>query len=102
MVLVQGDDGGEPWLGHIQSVDTRNKTCQLHFYVESHCGSRCYQREHTGHHALETIHWASICWQSQWQLEQKRVDAELKSNYVCAFVCCRPSRAKLVQVFTKI
>ena len=26
MVLVQGDDGGEPWRGHIQNVDTRNKT----------------------------------------------------------------------------
>lgn len=60
MVLVQGDDGGEPWRGHIQNVDTRNKTCQLHFYVETYPGSRCYQREHTGHHALETIHWDSI------------------------------------------
>ena len=41
MALVQGDAREEPWRGHIQSVDVRNKTCQLHFYVESHTRSRC-------------------------------------------------------------
>lgn len=60
MVLVQGDASEESWLGHIQSVDVRNKTYQLHFYVESHPGSRCYRHKHTGRRALESIQWASI------------------------------------------
>jgi len=34
MVLVRGNTG-ETWLGHVQKVDQRKKTCQIFFYVES-------------------------------------------------------------------
>lgn len=61
MVLVRGDVGEEPWLGHIQSVDVTNKTCQLHFYIETYHGSKRYRLERAGHHrTLERVQWASI------------------------------------------
>ena len=60
MVYVVGDGADEPWLANVQSVNVASKTCQIHFYVETKPGSAVWQREHIGHRALETIHWASI------------------------------------------
>lgn len=60
MVLVTGDNGNELWLGHIQNVNQRNHTCQLHFYVQTQSGSHFYRRERAGLRSLESVHWRSI------------------------------------------
>ena len=64
MVLIRGDVGEEPWLGHVQGVDVTNKTCQLHFYIETYQGSKHYRLEHTGRRRAERVQWASIIGQA--------------------------------------
>ena len=60
MVLITAEDGKELWLGHIQSVDIKQKKCNLHFYVETFPGSKAYNREQKGRRTLETVHWGTI------------------------------------------
>ena len=57
MVQICGESD-EIWYGHILSVETRTKLCQVHFYVEeSHPGR--YHRETHGR-GCESISWSSI------------------------------------------
>ena len=60
MVLITSSDGQELWMGYILDVHMKNKTCQVHFYVESTSQSGLWHREHIGHRARETVHWKSI------------------------------------------
>ena len=60
MVFITSSSGQDPWIGCILDVHKKNKTCQVHFYVESTKHSGLWQREHIGHRARETVHWDSI------------------------------------------
>lgn len=66
MVLISGDTN-QTWLGKIQKVDRRSKTCQVFFYVESRPG--VYRRENPGVRSAQTVHWASMIRSAQgrWQ-----------------------------------
>ena len=56
MVVVSGE-GNELWLAHIQSVDVRNHTCQVNFYIEDGSSAARYKKESS---KLEKLHWESI------------------------------------------
>ena len=58
MVNIKGSCD-ETWLGHIQSVDYRAKTCKIYFYVESD-NSGVYVREVTHARAMDTVLWGCI------------------------------------------
>lgn len=55
MLYVMGDNE-ELWLGHVQSVQTGTKTCQVYFYTSE--DNNIYKKEPGG--TLERVHWDSI------------------------------------------
>lgn len=59
MVKVCGDNN-EVWYVHIRTVDTRTKTCKVHFYVEDANCSGKYHRETFIRRYIEILHWDSI------------------------------------------
>ena len=58
MVQICGESD-EIWYGHILSVETRIKLCQVHFYVEEESHPGRYHRETHGR-GRESISWSSI------------------------------------------
>uniref|UniRef100_A0A1X7U041 Uncharacterized protein n=1 Tax=Amphimedon queenslandica TaxID=400682 RepID=A0A1X7U041_AMPQE len=63
MVEVYGEDG-DIWLAQVQSVDIRNKTCRVHFFVpQQNCPSN-YCREQAGRRGAETISCDSVLGQA--------------------------------------
>ena len=53
--MVRGDD--DIWLAHIQTVDTRLRTCRVHFFNKDKNHTSLYKKERG---RIETVHWASI------------------------------------------
>jgi hypothetical protein len=54
MVRVSGDD---VWLAHVQTVDTKLRTCRVHFFIKDKNHTSLYKKERG---RIETVHWASI------------------------------------------
>ncbi len=59
MLAVCGEDG-DIWYAKVLSVEAKNKTCQIHFYVEDTSNPGRYIRETVGRKAIELLHWHSI------------------------------------------
>lgn len=59
MVHVLGE-GEEIWYAKVLSTDTKEHTCQIHFYVEDINHPGRYIRETYGRSAMELLHWGSI------------------------------------------
>lgn len=71
MVLIQGEEIGEIWHGHVQAVDTANQIIQVYFFVPSQNNENMFVRETRGRGARNRVLWNSIIgiaqgyWRSQ-------------------------------------
>lgn len=65
MVLIQGEQIGDVWYGHIQSVDTTQRSVEVYFFIPSQNNENIYKRETHGRNAKNTVSWDSIIGISQ-------------------------------------
>lgn len=59
MVAIHGESG-EVWFAHILLVNIEDKTCKVHFYIQSISNPELYVREAMGRNAVQMLSWDSI------------------------------------------